>query len=98
MTSAFRGYQVREFQETPNPAALKCVLDRAVDPIASATDAPIRSYRSAQAAAADPLASRLFALPGVANVLIADTWLTISKTDAATWKTLKPAIVKALAG
>lgn len=94
MTSAFRGYNVREFQETPNPAALKCVLDRPVDAI----DAPMRSYRSAAAAAADPLASRLFAVPGVANVLIADTWVTVGKADSVTWKTLKPAIVKALAG
>lgn len=94
MTSAFRGYNVREFQETPNPAALKCVLDRPVDPF----DVPIRSYRSAEAAAADPLASRLFAVPGVANVLIADTWVTIGKADSVAWKTLKPAITKALAG
>ena len=97
MTSAFRGYNVREFQETPNPAALKCVLDRPVDPIGEGS-APIRSYRSREAASHDPLATRLFAVPGVANVLIADTWVTIGKADDAAWKSLKPAIVKALAG
>lgn len=97
MTSSFRGYNVREFQETPNPAALKCVLDRPVDPLGEG-HAPIRSYRTPEAAAHDPLASRLFAVTGVANVLIADTWVTVGKADSAAWKTLKPAIVKALAG
>lgn len=97
MTSAFRGYNVREFQETPNPAALKCVLDRPIDPLPE-SHAPIRSYRTPEAAAHDPLASRLFAVTGVTNVLIADTWVTVGKADSAAWKALKPAIVKALAG
>lgn len=95
MTSAFRGYNVREFQETPNPAALKCVLDRPVDPLPEG-HAPIRSYRSPESASHDPLAARLFAVPGVANVLIADTWVTIGKAETAVWKTLKPAIQKAI--
>ncbi|HEX8876814.1 MAG TPA: NifU N-terminal domain-containing protein [Phycisphaerales bacterium] len=96
MTSAFRGYKVREFQETPNPAAIKCLLDRPVDPLAG--EHALRSYRSAAAAAADPLATRLFAIPGVANVLIGDAWVTVSKSESGAWKTLKPAITKALAG
>jgi hypothetical protein len=95
MTSAFRGYKVREFQETPNPAALKCVLDRPVDPLPEGS-AAIRSYRTATAATDDPLASRLFAVPGVANVLIADTWVTVGKAESVTWKTLKPAIQRTL--
>jgi hypothetical protein len=42
------------------------------------------------------LATRLFAVPGVANVLIADTWVTVGKAETAAWKTLKPAIQKAI--
>ena len=40
-------YNVVEFQETPNPHAMKCVLDRAI------AESP-RSYFSREQAAADP--------------------------------------------
>jgi hypothetical protein len=89
------GYQVTEFHDTPNPNALKCVLDRPLPPLASAS-APLRSYQSPAAASADPLAAALFAIPGVAGVLINPGWVTISKTPDAQWKPLKAGVKKVL--
>src|SRR5438128_1453945 len=66
-------YTVQEFQPTPNPNALKCVLDRPLPE-------PIRSFRSAAEAAGDPLGSALFAVPGVTAVLLSGGWLTVNKT------------------
>lgn len=84
------GWKITQFQDTPNPNALKCVLDRAI------AEAP-KSYATPASAAADPIAARLFALPGVTNLLIHPTWITVNKSPDAAWKTLKPAIAKALA-
>lgn len=65
-------------------------------PLASGAEKP-RSYRSADAAAADPLALKLFGVPGVSNVLIATDWVTIGKSPDANWKSVKVAVKKALA-
>ncbi|MBS0189115.1 MAG: NifU N-terminal domain-containing protein [Planctomycetes bacterium] len=90
------GYQVREFQETPNPSAVKVVLDRPITPLPGASNAP-RSYRSAHAAQADPLAQKLFLVPGVENVLVSSDWLTVGKSADANWKSIKAGVQKALA-
>ena len=50
---------------------------------------------SVQAASA-PLAATLFALPGVASVLIADNTLSVSKSAETSWQTLKAAIGAAI--
>ncbi|MGH7242197.1 MAG: NifU N-terminal domain-containing protein [Phycisphaerales bacterium] len=88
-------YRVREFQETPNPGAVKVVLDGPISPLEGHT-AP-RSYRSAESASKDPLAARLFQVTGIENVLIASDWLTVGKNPDATWKSVKNAVEKALA-
>lgn len=82
-------FKVLAFEATPNPNALKVVLDR------SPGDAP-RSYREADAAKGDALAEALFAIPGVSNVLIHDGWLTVGKTPEAQWKALRPRIERVL--
>ena len=82
-------YRVRKFQSTPNPNALKCVLDR------SAGDTP-RSYFRADEAAADPLASRLFAIHGVTNILINGDWITVSKSAQADWKAIRAGVEQVL--
>lgn len=84
------GFKITQFQDTPNPNALKCVLDRTI------TESP-KSFASQASAASDPLAARLFAIPGVTNILIHPTWITVNKAPGAAWKALKPAISKALA-
>ena len=85
-------YTVRAFQPTPNPSALKCVLDRAI------TKAP-RSYFNASeaAAASDDLATRLFAIPHVTNLLINNDWITVSKSPEADWKPIRAAVEQVLA-
>lgn len=80
---------VRQFQPTPNPCALKCILDGVV------SDRP-RSYFNAAQAAGDPLASRLFEIDGVTNLLISGDWITVSKTPEAAWSQIKPAVQQVL--
>lgn len=82
-------FRVVRFQETPNPNAVKCVLDRVIAP-------EPRSYRHAAEAATDPLAAALFALPGVTHLLFLNEWVTVGKSADTTWKTLKPAVEQVL--
>lgn len=84
-------YRVLEFQDTPNPNALKCVLDRQLP-----ADGAIRSYLSPAAAASDPLAASLFTIPGVVGVLINPAWITVSKSQDAPWKQVKAGVAKVL--
>ncbi len=86
-------YAVTEFQSTPNPNALKCVLDRPLRPAAEA----LRSFRTADQARNDPLGRALMAVPGVSSVLLSDSWLTINKTPDARWPAVKSGVERALA-
>lgn len=80
---------ILEFQETPNPNAIKCVADRQL------TTTP-RSYFTPVSGQSHPLARRLFEIPGVAHLLFVNDWVTVNKSPEAAWKDLKPAIRKAL--
>ncbi len=84
--------KILRFEDTPNPNAVKCVLDQAVSQ-------ERRSYRSAQEAhkAQDALASALFELNGVESVLINGDWMTINKSAKAKWTAVKEGVRKALA-
>lgn len=82
-------YEVVEFQQTPNPNALKCVLDRPIAP-------EPRSYRSKSEVGDDAVAAALFSLPGVTNLLFLDTWVTVGKSPETRWTSLKPAISRVL--
>ena len=53
-------------------------------------------FDSKERAAGSPLPERLFALPGVANVLIAESVVTVGKEPGASWSGLKAAIGTAL--
>jgi len=83
-------YVVTEFVTTPNPNALKCVLD-----VSPAPGGP-RSYTRAEDAAADPLGAALMAIPGVRNVLIHDGWISVGKTPDAEWKRVKADVKRVL--
>lgn len=85
---------VREFEETPNPNALKCLLDTAL----LKEGEPPRSYRNTTAATGDPLAEQLFAIPGVTNVLICTDWLTVNKRADVDWKSVKQGVSRVLKG
>ena len=53
-------------------------------------------FGNKERAAGSPLGERLFALPGVANVLIAECVVTIGKEPSASWSGLKSAIGTAI--
>ncbi len=86
-------YRVVEFQPTPNPNAIKCILDRA---IRSREEGPA-SYRAAAESHAEPLAAALFAVPGVSGLLINEDWITVNKDARSEWAPIKAEITKVLA-
>jgi Scaffold protein Nfu/NifU N terminal len=86
-------YKVVEFQETPNPHAVKCI----VDPPVPAREGGLRSYQSAQDAAGDPLAARLMGVPGVAGVFINQGWVTVTRKAGEEWRGIKSGVRRVLA-
>lgn len=86
-------YAVRTFQETPNPNAVKCILDR---PIRDASLGPA-SFRTPAAAGDDPAARALFQIPGVTSLLINADWITVNKAPTAEWKKIKSGVSSTLA-
>lgn len=82
-------YKVVSFESTPNPNAIKCVLDR------SPTERP-RSYFNAEAAEGDPLAEALFGIEGVTNILIHTQWISVSKAPETTWAGVKAEVRRVL--
>ena len=84
------GFVVAEVQPTPNPNALKFVLDRSVG-------GQPASFFSAQSASGHPLASKLFAVPGVSSLLLLGDFITVNKRPEATWPPIKRGVRKVLA-
>lgn len=82
-------YRVISFEPTPNPDALKCILDRPV------SDRP-RSFLRAADAADDPLARALFEIEGVRCVLMNGGWVTVNKRPDAPWPPIRKAVRAAL--
>ncbi len=83
-------YRVLRYEETPNPNALKCVLDATVAP------GP-RSHRTRDTATSDPTAQAIFAIDGVTSLLFSEGWMTINKSPATSWKSVKSALERVLA-
>ncbi len=77
-------------EDTPNPDAMKFTVS------ARLSDDRPRSFPSAAAAAGDPLAAALFAIPGVSNVMYVNDFVTVNKGRGARWKTLLPRIRQVL--
>ncbi|HEY8351308.1 MAG TPA: NifU N-terminal domain-containing protein, partial [Sphingomonadales bacterium] len=73
-------------EQTPNPNTLKFIPGRTVlgDKTAEFTDA--------QAAAASPLAARLFEIEGVAGVFLGSDFITVTKDEGRDWLAMKPLI------
>lgn len=84
------GFVVAEVQATPNPNALKFVLDRSV------TQQPA-SFFNAEAAGGHPLAARLFAVPGVSSLLLLGDFITVNKRPEAQWADVQRGVRRALA-
>ena len=49
-------------------------------------------FHAKELAAGSPLVERLFTLPGVAHVLVAENVVTVGKDSGASWAALKPGI------
>ncbi|HEY0212845.1 MAG TPA: NifU family protein [Paenirhodobacter sp.] len=77
-------------ETTPNPATLKFLPGQAVLEIGTA------DFPTADAAVKSPLASRIFAVPGVAGVFFGSDFVTVTKDDATDWAHAKPAILGAI--
>jgi Fe-S cluster biogenesis protein NfuA len=78
-------------EATPNPATLKFLPGKVV--LAEGT----ADFRESEAAAAaSPLARKLFAIPGVTGVFFGYDFVTVSKDDGPEWQHLKPAILGAI--
>jgi len=84
------GFEVAEIQPTPNPNAMKFVLNRRV---AEETF----SFFNANAAADHPLARKLFTVPGVSSLLLLNDFITVNKRPEAKWPDIKRAVKKVLA-
>lgn len=76
--------KIDNIEETPNPNAVKFVLK---EPVSSGA---ARSFRSAEEAAGDPLASSLFEVGNVVSVFYMDRMITVEKDDMADWDELLP--------
>jgi len=79
-----------ETEGTPNPATLKFLPGRAVMPAGTA------DFAAPGAAERSPLASALFALPGVTRVFLGADFVTITKDSATDWQALRPQVLGAL--
>lgn len=81
---------VKEVQATPNPNAMKFVLNGTV--AANPT-----SFFNAKAAGNHPIASRLFAIPGVQSVLLLGDFITVNKSPDIKWAQVTTKVKRALA-
>ncbi|MGJ8544453.1 MAG: NifU family protein [Sulfitobacter sp.] len=77
-------------ESTPNPATLKFLPGQTVLEMGTA------DFPSADAAGSSPLATRLFAVPGVAGVFFGTDFVTITKDEATEWDHLKPSLLGAI--
>jgi hypothetical protein len=82
-------FEVVEFENTPNPNAVKCWLDHPI------SDQP-RSFYTVELAAGDPIAAALFAQAGVTNVLFNGAWMTVNKPADADWNAVKANVRRVL--
>jgi Fe-S cluster biogenesis protein NfuA len=77
-------------ESTPNPATLKFLPGRSV------LDTGTADFPSADTAGTSPLASRIFAVDGVAGVFFGTDFVTVTKAPEVDWNHIKPAILGAI--
>ena len=83
------GYTVKEIQPTPNPNALKFVLNREISQ-------GTLSFLKPEDGQDHPVASQLFTIQGVSSVLFLGDFVTINKQPAASWKAITPKVEEIL--
>ena len=74
--------KVVNIEPTPNPDALKFVLQRPI------LTGGVRSFRDFASAVGDPLGSALFAMGNVTSVFYMDRFVTVNKAHEAAWTDL----------
>jgi len=77
-------------EPTPNPSTLKFLPGTDVMPTGTA------DFKTAESAASSPLATRLFAIDGVAGVFLATDFISVAKSDEAEWQVIKPQVLAAI--
>jgi Fe-S cluster biogenesis protein NfuA len=77
-------------ESTPNPATLKFLPGRSV------LESGTADFPNADAAGKSPLASRIFAVDGVAGVFFGNDFVTVTKGGDVDWNHIKPAILGAI--
>jgi Fe-S cluster biogenesis protein NfuA len=80
-----------ETEGTPNPATLKFLPGQEVMGNRGTAD-----FASAEVAARSPLATRIFALGGVARVFLGGDFVTVTQTGDADWALLRPQVLGAI--
>lgn len=75
--------KIAEIEHTPNPNAMKFVLN---EPLTNGFTT--RSFDSPEEAEAVPLARRIFEIDHVISVYFADRWLTVTQDGGASWPEL----------
>ncbi len=78
-------------EPTPNPNSIKITSDAG-----AFIEGGLVSIASAEEADVHPLGRLLYAVEGVANVLILPQFVTISKVDEANWGDVLPAVKEIL--
>jgi NFU1 iron-sulfur cluster scaffold homolog, mitochondrial len=83
-------FAVREIQPTPNPNAMKYVLDQKI------SDGPA-SFYSLDQAKGHLLATRLLSISGVSNVMLLGDFVTVGKLPSARWSEINGKVKRVLA-
>jgi hypothetical protein len=82
-------FKVIDIQPTPNPNAAKFVLDGQIAPQPT-------SFFNAEQAKRHALASALFAIPGVASVLLLGDFVTVNKRPETKWSAITDQVQRVL--
>ena len=77
-------------QPTPNPNAMKFNVSVQV------TSGKSESYSSKEQAESSPLARAIFALDGVTGVFMLNNFVTVNKSESASWNDLVGDVVEAI--
>lgn len=79
-------------EDTPNPATLKFLPGRDV----TGDGQPAVDFERGADVSNAPLAEMLFMIPDVARVFFGSDFVSVTKSDSAQWKHLKPAVLGAI--
>lgn len=77
-------------EETPNPATVKFIPGQTI------LEKGTIDFSGPAEASRSPLAARLFTLPGVIRVFLANDFVSVSKSQDTDWKMLKPLVLEAM--